>query len=258
MTPAVEVDPSWMRSDAPPTSDTWRWFFLERWLQSPNFAAATLCEKVHIEALIPAGYAAMLRTAAWIVIESIQRDGVSSGHLDLDNVRWARRLGLALIGNRPMTCTGGSGASGASRAGAPAGDVGAAVDGVVLLFPAQDRALLRLALAMTPRLDLAGVPPYEATRASCSYGSNGSLGASAKQPMRWPELSQGKSTLLVRLAKRHVAACAGFDLKQEAAIPSATPVSPRDPSAVPTLRLRVEPYLDKTEPADQALEYQRE
>ncbi|CAN5573434.1 hypothetical protein BH09PSE5_BH09PSE5_16920 [soil metagenome] len=207
MLPALHIDQSWLCDDAAELSETWRWFYLEHWLPIPAFAIGALSDDLHLDASAPSGNPEVLRLAAWTVVEAIRRDGISRGHLTSDEMRWARRLGLALLGDGPSV--GGEpmrgGWSALERSVHAANEVAA----VVGIFPSQERAVLQLALEARPAVRhaaaLGGVPEYASKQlpaASFLYRQS------------------AKASLLVRLAKKHVAAGMGIDLRNEPGAPT--------------------------------------
>lgn len=199
MKPALDINPTWLRTQSFVASPTWRWFQLERWLQSPMLANASLDGSLQLDPYAPSGYPEMLRTAAWLVIESIRRDGVSRGHLTADDMRWARRLGLALMGDGPVID---KDLSGAARSdGERERRAARAIARVVELFPESDQMVLRLAL------DAASVDPTASEAESMNHVD------AAQAPGAGSSGGTKKMVLMVRLAKRHAAANAGVDLR---------------------------------------------
>lgn len=182
MTAMLYIDPGWMDAGMPEVSNTWRWFHLEQWMSSSLPAGKGVPRLPRVAAHLPGGYAIILRAAAWMVTEALWRDGCSRNALAPEGMRWARRLGLALVGDTLPE-------GGPSRVPSSLQREQLALERVSIVssyFPEPDQAILRFAL-----------PPLSGGSSSTAVGI--------------PSL---KLELLVRLAKRHAAANVGVDLRQ--------------------------------------------
>lgn len=194
MEPVLHVHPSWLPSDQLHSSDTWRWFHFERWSALLRGDQGVEIPAVGLNPTMPPQYQSILRVALWIVAEAVRRDGVSRDHLDGDDMRWSRRLGLALFADAPVphVASEPAGRTISDREGA----AGAYVRQLINLFPEQDRPCLMLSIPQPTALD-------ESERAV---------------PAPSPKL-----VMLVRLAKRHAAARHGIEwLESTEATPDAS------------------------------------
>lgn len=193
----VEVHPSWVAGpdEAPQLSDTWRWFHLEPLTQS--VPASPLRDiALRVDPSWPLGYGSLLKSAAWMIVEAVFRDGSARSVLGSDDMRWARRLGLALMGDLPASVRqgggGGAGPLGPRRRASGSNDVHETID----FFPAADQSVLWLALG----------PDGTSSQRRCSSELFG--------------LPRAKAELLARLAKRHAAASMGVELAVTERLPS--------------------------------------
>jgi len=239
MKSALQVHPSWFGAEGARVSDTWRWFHLERWLGAVSADALQTYPVPKFDMAAPSDYASILRNALWIVAEAMHRDGVSRGQLTADDMRWARRLGLALMGDGPMSGLDDSAPLGTART--ERSDAVAAH--VMTLFPEADQSIL-----------------YWSLRAPSEYGGLPRLarrdGAHVPQSalVARPEPASPKLAMLVRLAKRHVAARFGVDLRESE---PQTPVrmsagTSAEPTLSPDVREteRTPPFLSSIPPQE--------
>lgn len=102
--PLFEIDPSWMPfANAPTGSPTSRWFHLDTLFSTINEEQMRPVEIPVVDwANLPVNTppAADLRYSAWLCAEALTRHGIAREELSTEAIRWARQVGVALLGNR--------------------------------------------------------------------------------------------------------------------------------------------------------------